>query len=120
MQNVCDVRAGVATDIFLKKKCKYVCKSANVQNFARPHACEVCAMCVQVWWAESFLKFLKKCVQKCKCAKFRTSARVRNVCDVRASVLGGVNLKFFEINVCKSANVRNFAHPHTRTRAKCA
>ena len=51
-------------------------------------------------------------MQKCERAKFRTSARVRSVCDVRASVLGGVNLKFFEKNVCKIADVRNFARPH--------
>ena len=120
LQNVSNVRAGVAADVFFGKEMqKYVqkCERAKFRTSARPHACKVCAMCMQVWWAELFWKFLKKCVQKCERAKFRTSARVRNMCDVRASLVSGVILKKIE-KMC--AKVRMCEISHTRTRAKCA
>ena len=116
LQNVSNVRAGVAADVFFGKDMqKYVqkCERAKFRTSARPHACKVCAMCMQVWWAELFWKFLKKCVQKCECAKFRTSARVRSVCDVRASV-SGVNLIFLKkmcakVRMCEISHIRTLA-----------
>ena len=58
--------------------------STNVRYFARPHACKMCAMCVQVWWAKLFWIFLKKMcakVQTCKISHVRTRAKcVRCAC----------------------------------------
>ena len=54
-------------------------------------------------------------MQKCERAKFRTSAHVRNVCDVRASVVGGIFLKIFEkmcakVRMCENSHFRTPAH----------
>ena len=48
-----------------------------------------------------------------------TPATVRNVCNVHGVAAGVFFCKKNFGNVCKSADVRNFARPHTRTRAKC-
>ena len=54
MQNVCDVGTGFANGVCLQ----YVCKSVEVQNFAHPHTCEMCAMHVQVFQLEFVCKQL--------------------------------------------------------------
>ena len=63
-----------------------------------------------------------KCVRKCGCAKFRTSAHP-HMCKMCATCMVCLPEFFLEKNlfgnVCGSADVRNFARPHTRTCAKC-
>ena len=125
MQNVCNVHGVAAKKFFAKKKCGNVCESADVRNFACPHTCTL-AKCVQraLCGCQSFFfakKFLEMCVKvrMCEILHFRSPARVRNVCNVHCVAAGVFFYKFFFVNVCESAVVRNFARPHTRTRAKC-
>ena len=103
-----------------------MCESADVRNFACPHT-RTLAKCVQRAWCgcRSFFffakKFLEMCVKvrMCEISHVRTPARLQNVCNVH-----GVAARVFFCKkkfgyVCESADVRNFARPHTRTRAKC-
>merc|ERR1712051_1110784 len=89
VQNVCNVH-GVAAGVFFfcKKIFGYVCESADVRNFARPHT-RTRAKCVQCAWCgcQSFFfakKILDMCVkvQMCEISHVRTPARVQNVCNV--------------------------------------
>ena len=103
-------------------KCVRKCECAKFRTSAHPHACEVCATCI-VWLLEFFFakKFLEMCaeVRMCEISHVRTPAHVRSVCNVHGVAAGGFFCHKFFGNVCGSANVRNFARPHTRTRAKC-
>ena len=60
-----------------------------------------------------------KCVRMCEISHVRTPARVQNVCNVHGLAARVYFCKNIFGNVCGCAYVRNFARPHTRTRAKC-
>merc|ERR1712051_513512 len=99
---------------------KFFCKT----NPRQPHHARCTHFArVRVWLSEFCFakKFLEMCVKvrMCEISHVRTPARVQNVCNVH-----GVAARVFFCKknfgyVCESADVRNFAHPHTRTRAKC-
>ena len=88
-----------------------MCKISHTRMHAK---CVRCACRCGYWYF--FEKKMQICVQKCKRAKFRTSARVRSVCDVRASMVGWVIFEIFE-KMC--AKVQMCEISHVRTRAKC-
>ena len=58
-------------------------------------------------------------VRMCEISHVRTPARLQNVCNVHGVAARVFFCKKFFGYVCESADVRNFARPHTRTRAKC-
>ena len=82
------------------------------------NVCNVRGVAARVFFAKFFVEMCVK-VRKCENSHVRTPALVRNVCNVCGVVAGGFFAKFFCGNVCESAEVRNFARPHTHTRAKC-
>merc|ERR1712051_696315 len=98
------------------------CGCAKFRTSAHPHACKMCATCM-VWLSEFFFakKFLEMCVKvrMCEISHVRTPARVQNVCNVHGVAARVFFCKKIFGNVCESADVRNFARPHTRTLAKC-
>ena len=93
LQNVCNVHGVAARVFFCKKFFGYVCESADVRNFARPHT-RTRAKCVQRAWCgcRSFVlqKKFWKCVWKCGCAKIRTSAHP-HACEMCERVQVGVS-----------------------------
>ena len=125
LQNVCNVH-GVAARVFFLQKifwiCVWKCGCAKFRTSAHPHACKMCATCM-VWLSEFFFakKFLEMCVKvrMCEISHVRTPARVQNVCNVHGVAARVFFCKKNFGNVCESADVRKFARPHTRTRAKC-
>ena len=96
------------------------------------------AMGIQVWLLEFVCKF-GKCVRKCRCTKFHTSAHVKmcakvgmfeishtltpshvqNMCNVHGVAAGVFFAKYYFGNVCESVDVRNFARLLTHTHSKC-
>ena len=104
-------------------KCVRKCGCAKFRTSAHPHAFKMCAICMkwlpEFFFAKKFLEMSAK-VRMCKISHVRTPARVQNVCNVHG-VAAGVFFFCKKIfgNVCESADVRNFARPHTRTLAKC-
>jgi len=118
MQNVqCVCRCGYWS--FFQKNVEmcakvWICKITHVRTRAR----KVCDM--RVWLPE--LIFAKKCVRKCRCAKFCMSTHPYGCKMCATCMLWLLEFFFWQKNcrnVCESADVRNFAHLHTRTRTKC-
>ena len=101
--------------------CENVCKSWDVRNFAHPHTL-TCAKHVQRAWCGCWSFFCKillwKCVRKCGCAKFRTSAHPHafKMCAICMKWLPEFFFakKFLEM----SAKVRMCKISHVRTPAR--
>merc|ERR1712051_373216 len=85
------------------------CGCADVRNFARPHACKMCATCM-VWLPEFFFakKFLEMCVKvrMCEISHVRTPARVQNVCNVHCVAARDFFCKKNFGYVCEIVDVR--------------
>ena len=87
------------------------CEFANLRT-------STCNVRAGVFLAKKIVEMCAK-VQMCEISHVRTPARLQNVCNVHGVAARVFFCKKFFGYVCESADVRNFARPHTRTRAKC-
>ena len=87
------------------------CEFANLRT-------STCNVRAGVFLAKKIVEMCAK-VQMCEISHVRTPARVQNVCNVHGVAAGVLFCKKIFGNVCESVDVRKFARPHTRTRAKC-
>ena len=114
VRNVCNIRVGVATGVFLEK---IVEMCSKVWMCEISHTCEMCATCL-VWLPENFWQ--KNCGNVCESADVRNFARP-HMCEMCATCVQVWLLEFFffgKIFFEKCVKVRMCEISHVRTPAR--